>query len=133
MCNITDFYQYKYCRINYYTNIFISKESAQGIKLLLTKKLKEKNLSKEYRCVYKLLIEKIDKNMNESIYVKLKINKCYLKYLKDLYYDFYNEEDSIYVKEIICHLQYFIENDIYSIIKFYDLMENTKINILSKM
>lgn len=133
MCKITDFYQYKYCRCNYFINVFINKDSAQGIKSLLIEKLKEKNLSKEYRCVYTILKDKINKNMKESAYVKLRINKCYLQYLKDLYYDFYDREESVYVKEVICHLQYFIEEDGESIIKFYDLMENTKINILSKM
>lgn len=133
MCKITDFYQYKYCRGNYFINVFINKESALGIKSLLIEKLSEKNLNKESRCVYTILIDKINKNINESIYVKLRINKCYLQYLKDLYYDFYNREESLYVKELICHLQYFIEEDAESIIKFYDLMENTKIKALSKM
>ena len=107
MCKITDFYQYKYCRGNYFINVFINKESALGIKSLLIEKLSEKNLNKESRCVYTILIDKINKNINESIYVKLRINKCYL--------------------------QYFIEEDAESIIKFYDLMENTKIKALSKM
>lgn len=133
MCKITDFYQYKYCRGNYFINVFINKESALGIKSLLIEKLSEKNLNKESRCVYTILIDKINKNINESIYVKLRINKCYLQYLKDLYYDFYNREESVYVKELICHIQYFIEEDSDSIIKFYDLMENTKIKVLSKM
>lgn len=133
MCKIIDFYQYKYCRGNYFINVFINKDSALGIKVLLTEKLNERNLNKEYRCVYTILIDKINRNINESIYVKLRINKCYLQYLKDLYYDFYNREESVYVKEVICHLQYFIEEEGDSIIKFYDLMENTKLKALSKM
>ena len=48
MCKITDFYQFKYCRGNYFINVFINKESAEGIKSLLIEKLKEKKLSKEY-------------------------------------------------------------------------------------
>lgn len=133
MCEITDFYQYKYCRGNYFINVFINKESAMGIKSLLIEKLKEKNLNREYRCVYTVLKDKINKNISEHIYVKLRINKCYLQYLKDLYYDFYDREESSYIKEVICHLQYFIEEDGDSIIKFYNLMENTKIKALSKM
>ena len=101
MCKITDFYQYKYCRGNYFINVFINKDSALGIKVLLAEKLNERNLNKEYRCVYTILIDKINRNINESIYVKLRINKCYLQYLKDLYYDFYNREESVYVKEVI--------------------------------
>lgn len=133
MCEITDFYQYKYCRGNYFINVFINKESAMGIKSLLVEKLKEKNLNREYRCAYTILKDKINKNISEHIYVQLRINKCYLQYLKDLYYDFYDREESSYIKEVICHLQYFIEEDGDSIIKFYDLMENTKIKALSRM
>lgn len=133
MCKITDFYQYKYCRSNYFINVFINKESARGIKSLLVEKLKEKSLNKEYRCAYTILKDKISNNMKESSYVKLRINKCYLQYIKDLYYDFYDREESVYVKEVIRHLQFFIEEDRDRIIKFYDLMENTKISTLSKM
>lgn len=132
MCKITDFNQYKYCRENYFINVFISKESAHQVMLLLMKKLKEKNLSREHKCVYTILKNKIINNKDKS-YVKLRINKCYLQYIKDLYYDFYDREEREYIKEIICHLQYFIEEDKESIIKFYDLKENTKINVLSKM
>lgn len=133
MCKITNFYQYKYCRRNYFINVFINKESAKGIKSLLKEKLKERNLNEEYVCVYTILLDKINKNMKESVYVKLRINKCYLQYLKDLYYDYYDREESICVKEVICHLQYFIEEDGENIFKFYNLMENTKISALSKM
>ncbi|MEW9080050.1 hypothetical protein [Terrisporobacter glycolicus] len=133
MCKITNFYQYKYCRGNYFINVFINKESAKGIKSLLKEKLKERNLNEEYVCVYTILLDKINKNMKESVYVKLRINKCYLQYLKDLYYDYYDREESICVKEVICHLQYFIEEDGENIFKFYNLMENTKISALSKM
>ena len=133
MCKITDFYQYKYCRGNYFINILINKESAKGIKSLLVEKLKEKSLNREYRCAYTILRDKISTNMKDSSYVKLRINKCYLQYLKDLYYDFYDREESLYIKEVICHLRFFIEDDGDSIIKFYNLMENTKISALSKM
>ena len=74
----------------------------------------------------------IDKNINKRTYVKLRLNKCYIQYLKDLYYDYYGEESSIYIKEIINHLQFFIQEDVANVYKFYDLKENTKINILSK-
>ena len=35
MCQVTDFYEYKYSRNNYYINIFIDKEWALGVKLFL--------------------------------------------------------------------------------------------------
>ena len=132
MCKVTDFYEYKYCRCNFYINVFIDKECALGIQKLLIEKIKDKKVNKDYRCAYIVLRDKINKNIDKGIYVKLRINKCYLQYLKDLYYDFYNEEESIYVKELIEHIRYFIEEDISNIYKFYDLKENTKINILSK-
>ena len=133
MCEITNFYEYKYCRKKYIINIFINKETAQGIRVLLVEKIKDKKISGDYKYAYKNLKDKIDKNINDDIYVKLRLNKCYLQYLMDLYYDFYDRKESIYVKELIFHIQYFINDDGYNIYKFYELMENTKINILSQI
>ena len=133
MCKITNFYQYKYSRRNYYIYIYINIESALGLNKLLKEKIKDKRLNKEYKCAYMTLKDKINRCDMDSLYIKLKLNKCYLQYLKDLYYDFYDREESIYIKELIQHLQYFLEEDSDNIYKFYDLMENTKINILSKI
>lgn len=132
MCQVTDFYEYKYSRNNYYINIFIDKECALGVKLFLMKKVKNEKISKDYKYAYIALKNQIDKNINKGTYVKLRLNKCYIQYLKDLYYDYYGEENSIYIKEIINHLQFFIQEDAVNIYKFYNLKENTKINILSK-
>lgn len=132
MCEITDFYQYKYCRKNYIINIFLNKETAWGIRMLLDEKIKDRRINRDYKCAYTILKDKIDKNIKDNIYVKLRLNKCYLQYLKDLYYDFYDREESVYVKELIFHIQCFVNDDGYNIYKFYDLMEKTKINILSQ-
>ena len=104
-----------------------------GKRNIKSKKIKDKKISGDYKYAYKNLKDKIDKNINDDIYVKLRLNKCYLQYLKDLYYDFYDRKESIYVKELIFHIQYFINDDGYNIYKFYELMENTKINILSQI
>ncbi len=133
MCEVTDFYEYKYSRRNYFINIFIDKQCARGVRYLLIKKIKDRKISKDYKCAYISLKNQIDKNMDEVTYVKLRVNKCYLQYLKDLYYDFYGEENSIYVKELINHIQFFTQEDTSSIYKFYNLKEDTKINILSKI
>ena len=45
MCQVTDFYEYKYSRNNYYINIFIDKECALGVKLFLMKRVKNKKIS----------------------------------------------------------------------------------------
>ena len=132
MCEITNFYEYKYCRRSFFINIFIDKESALGVKALLVEKIKDKRISNDYRCAYIVLRNKINEGIDEGTNVKLRMNKCYLQYLKDLYYDFYDREESIYVKELICHIQYYMKEDASNIYKFYDLRENTKINILSK-
>ena len=131
MCKVIDFYQYKYSRCNYYINIFISKECADGVKVLINEKLKGKKISKEYRCAYLMLKEKIIRGDYNFDLVKLRLNNCYLQYLKDLYYDFYGRDESVYVKEVILHIQYFLDEDIDNINKFYDLKENTRISVLS--
>ena len=76
MCEITNFYEYKYCRKKYIINIFINKETAQGIRVLLAEKIKDKKISGDYKYAYKNLKDKIDKNINNDIYVKLRLNKC---------------------------------------------------------
>lgn len=131
MCQIIDFYQYKYSRCNYYINIFISKESAKGLESLIDEKLKNKKVSREYRCAYKMLRKKLNNRCEDMDLIKIRLNKCYLQYLKDLYYDFYGREEDIYVKEVIQHLQFFIEEDSEDINRFYDLKESIRINILS--
>lgn len=134
MCKIIDFYQFKYSRCNFYINVFISKDSANGIKILLNDRLKDKKLCSEYRCAYMSLKEKITRSSKYDIdLVRLRLNKCYLQYLKDLYYDFYSREESSCVKEVIQHIQYFLDEDMSSVYEFYDLRENTKINILSNI
>ncbi|MEG0050650.1 MAG: hypothetical protein RR712_00605 [Terrisporobacter sp.] len=133
MCEIIDFYQFKYSRCNYYINVFISKESAEGLKGLINERLKDKRLSREYGCAYITLKEKIVKSDNNLDLVMLRLNKCYLQYLKDLYYDYYGREECLCVKEVIQHIQYFLEEDTDNINKFYNLKENTKINILSSI
>ena len=129
---------------------FKNKVQKKGIKLIVISNNTKKRVSKyakSLNCDYlystrkplifklKSFIKKnqIDKNMDEVTYVKLRVNKCYLQYLKDLYYDFYGEENSIYVKELINHIQFFTQEDTSSIYKFYNLKEDTKINILSKI
>ena len=45
MCKITDFYQYKYCRSNYFINVIINIESQHmESNLLLKEKLKQKKI-----------------------------------------------------------------------------------------
>ena len=46
MCEITNFYEYKYCRKKYIINIFINKETAQGIRVLLVEKIKDKKMAR---------------------------------------------------------------------------------------
>lgn len=72
MCQVTDFYEYKYSRNNYYINIFIDKECALGVKLFLMKRVKNKKISKDYKYAYTALKNQIDKNINKRTYVKLR-------------------------------------------------------------
>ena len=133
MCQIVDFYEYKYCRKDNFINIFIDKKSALEIKSLLIEKINDNKISKDYRCAYIILRDNISRSINDKAYAQLRINKCFLQYLKDLYYDFYEREESNNIKELIGQIQYFIKDETQNIYKFYNLNENTKISILSRI
>ena len=64
-------------------------------------------------------------------YVTIRINKCYTKYLKNLYFSYYNRPESDDIKELIFYMQYLSDIESESISKFTTLSEKTKLSILS--
>ena len=64
-------------------------------------------------------------------YVTIRINKCYIKYLKNLYFSYYNRPESDDIKELIFYMQYLSDIESESISKFTTLSEKTKLSILS--
>ncbi|MGM9533677.1 MAG: hypothetical protein ACI3VR_00415 [Intestinibacter sp.] len=133
MASIVDFYQYKYSRNNYYLNLIFTKDKIINIKKSIDEGFEDLFINKEYEYAYKrlqqLFSEALEKE--EKGYVHLKINKCYLKYLKNLYFSYYNTPESEDIKELILYMQFLTNTESESLSKFTTLNEATKINILS--
>ena len=90
-------------------------------------------INKEYEYAYKrlhLLFENALKKESKG-YVTIRINKCYTKYLKNLYFSYYNRPESDDIKELIFYMQYLSDIESESISKFTTLSEKTKLSILS--
>ena len=70
-------------------------------------------------------------NKEDMGYVNLRINKCYIKYLKNLYFSYYNRPESHDIKELIVYIQFLSDSESENISKFTTLSERTKLSILS--
>lgn len=133
MGKITDFYQYKYSRNNYYINLVFPKEKIKSIKKSIEDSFDDLFINREYEYAYKrlkFLFEDILKK-EENGYVSLRINKCYIKYLKNLYFSYYNKPESNDIKELIFYMQFLSDDESENISKFTALNEQTKLKILS--
>lgn len=133
MGEITDFYQYKYSRNNYYINLVFPKEKIKSIKRSIEDSFDDLFINREYEYAYERLKElfKDVLEKEENGYVRLRINKCYVKYLKNLYFSYYNRPESDDIKELICYMQFLSEDVSENISKFTTLNEKTKLKILS--
>lgn len=133
MASLVDFYQYKYSRKNYYLNLIFTREKIENIKRAIDNGFDDLFINKEYQYAYKklqiLFNEALDREKNG--YINLKINKCYLKYLKNLYFSYYNAPESKDIKDLILYMQYLTEEENENLSKFTTLNEDIKINILS--
>ena len=133
MAEIMDFYQYKYSRSNYYLNLALTKDKIINIKNSIEDGFEDLFINKEYEYAYKrlhLLFENALKKESKG-YVTIRINKCYTKYLKNLYFSYYNRPESNDIKELIFYMQYLSDIESESISKFTTLSEKTKLSILS--
>ena len=90
-------------------------------------------INKEYEYAYKRLQSLFENALKKEDkgYVTIRINKCYIKYLKNLYFSYYNRPESDDIKELIFYMQYLSDIESESISKFTTLSEKTKLSILS--
>ncbi|MGL4913169.1 MAG: hypothetical protein ACRC3Y_12150 [Romboutsia sp.] len=135
MSVITDFYQFKYSKSDYYIDLFINRIAMISIEDALDERLSNQYISKDAQCAYMRLKELLQSSRveNDSLYVDLKINKCYLKYIKNLYYYFSDRQEYSPLKALNDYLQVFLINDIESISAFSILNEEIKVRVLSKI
>lgn len=133
MAQITDFYQYKYSRNNYYINLVFPREKIKSIKKSIEDSFDDLFINREYEYAYeklKILLEDVLAKEEKGC-VSLRINKCYIKYLKNLYFSYYNKPESKDIKELIFYMQFLSEGESENISKFTILSEKTKLSILS--
>ena len=132
---ITDFYQFKYSRNNFYIELLINKTALFFIEKALVERLSDLNLTKDSECAYMRLKEQFQESRIESDmpYVELRINKCYLKYMQKLhcYFNVRNVYEPI--KVLSDYIEFFSIAEIDSILTFYGLNEDTKIRVLSNI
>lgn len=135
MSVITDFYQFKYTRSDYYIDLFVNRFALISIEEALDERLSNMHISKDSQCAYMRLKElfQLSRLRTDSLYVEVRINKCYLKYIRSL--DCYFNEKTEYSSLKILNecLQAFLVNDIENISRFSCLNEEIKIRVLSNV
>lgn len=135
MSVITDFYQFKYTRSDYYIDLFVNRFALISIEEALDERLSNMHISKDSQCAYMRLKElfQLSRIRADSLYVEVRINKCYLKYIRSL--DCYFNEKTEYSSLKILNecLQAFLVNDIENISRFSCLNEEIKIRVLSNV
>ncbi|MDK2562758.1 hypothetical protein QOZ84_04280 [Romboutsia sedimentorum] len=135
MSVITDFYQFKYTRSDYYIDLFVNRFALISIEEALDERLSNMHISKDSQCAYMRLKElfQLSRIRTDSLYVEVRINKCYLKYIRSL--DCYFNEKTEYSSLKILNecLQAFLVNDIENISRFSCLNEEIKIRVLSNV
>ncbi|WP_296647454.1 hypothetical protein [Romboutsia sp. 13368] len=132
---ITDFYQFKYSRESYYIDLFINTKALLNIEQALDEILSSFYTTKDEQCAYMRLKElfKSSRESANSIYAEVRMNKCYLKYIKNLSYYFYNRVEYAALKVLSEYLQVFLIEDIDNISTFSNLNEDIKVRVLSNI
>lgn len=135
MTIITDFYQFKYSRNSYYIDLFVNRDAVLKIEDALNERLSNLCMSKDTECAYMRLKElfQFSRESSNSMYVEVKINKCYLKYIKSLYYYFISREEYIPLKALNEYLQIFFVQELENISQFNILNEDIKVRVLSNV
>ena len=76
---------------------------------------------------------KSSRESKESLYTDIRMNKCYIKYLKNLYYYFAYRIEYTPIKVLNEYLQVFMIEDIDNISTFSNLNEDIKVRVLSNI
>ena len=87
------------------------------------------------QCAYMRLKElfKSCRQATNSTYAEVRINKCYIKYIKDLGYYFASRIEYAPLKILNEYLRVFMEEDIENISTFLNLNEDIKVRVLSNI
>lgn len=135
MTVVTDFYQFKYSRSFYYIDLFINRDAVINIEEALDERLSNLIITKDAACAYMRLKELLQgsRMCTDSSYVGVRINKCYLKYVKSLNYYFLNRSDYMALSALSEYLQVYLEKERENLLDFSILNEEIKVRVLSNI
>lgn len=135
MGSVTDFYQYKYSRNGCYVDLCINRVALMTIEEALDERLSNLSLTRDSECAYMRLKEHFQTSRvgSTSTYVEVRLNKCYLKYIKNLYNYFFDRYDYIPLKILNEYLHMSLISDIDNISEFSMLNEDIKVSVLSSI
>lgn len=135
MSVVTDFYQFKYSRSDYYIDLFVNRLAVVSIEEALDERLSNMYISKDAQCAYMRLKELLQscRMSTDSLYVEVRINKCHLKYIKNLNCYFSDRSEYVSLKALNDYLQVFLIKDIENISRFSTLNEDIKVRVLSNI
>lgn len=135
MCVITDFYQFKYTKKDYYIEFLIQREAAENIEVALDERLSEDVRNRDSECAYMRLKElfQVSRQSTQSPYVEIRMNKCYMMYISNLQLYFRNRREYSVLDTLYKYLQIYMTTEYDTMKRFNILDEDTKIRVLSKV
>ncbi|MGL6108216.1 hypothetical protein [Romboutsia sp.] len=135
MTTVTDFYQFKYSRSFYYVDLFINRAAVINIEEALDERLSNLTITKDATCAYMRLKELFQQSRvsTHNQYVGVRMNKCYLKYIKSLNYYFLSRSDYMALRTLNEYLQMYFEKEQEKLSDFSTLNEDIKVRVLSSI
>lgn len=133
MCIITDFYQFKYSRNNYYIEFYMNRDAVIDIENALDERLSEYAVNRDSECAYMRLKELFQKSRanSNSPYVEIRMNKCFMIYISNLQLYFRNKVKYEVLNVLYKYLQTYMALEYETLSIFNILDEDTKIRVLS--
>lgn len=132
---ITDFYQFKYTKNDYYIEFLIKRDAAINIETALDERLSNNVSNRDSECAYMRLKElfQTSRQSSQSPYVEVRMNKCYMMYISNLQLYFRNRREYDVLDTLYKYLQVYMTTEYDFIKRFNVLDEDTKIRVLSRV
>ncbi|MEG2786813.1 MAG: hypothetical protein RR942_03240 [Romboutsia sp.] len=130
---ITDFYQFKYSKNDYYIEFYMNRDAVVNIEYALDERLSDCVSNRDSECAYMRLKELFQTSRIASNlpYVEIRMNKCYMMYISNLQLYFRNQIHYEVVDVLYKYLQTYMVEE-YDVINVFNILdEDTKIKVLS--
>ncbi|MEG0180907.1 MAG: hypothetical protein ACRCYC_13335 [Paraclostridium sp.] len=130
---ITDFYQFKYSKNDYYIEFYMNRDAVVNIEYALDERLSDCVSNRDSECAYMRLKELFQTSRIASNlpYVEIRMNKCYMMYISNLQLYFRNQIHYEVVDVLYKYLQTYMVGE-YDVINVFNILdEDTKIKVLS--